>query len=769
MKWRLGISIGFLIPLMYVSMHHMLKEWFGIPVPAFIVNTMHGNANAMNFALTQFLLLLPILYVNRKFFSVGFKTLAHRSPNMDSLIALGSGAALVYGIFAMYRISYGLGYGDMAVVEHYAHDLYFESSGTILTLITVGKYLESRSKGKTSEAITKLMNLAPKVAILVTEDGQEKEVPTESLQKGDIFLVKPGSLVPVDGIVLEGNSSVDEAAITGESVPVEKQAGDHVVSATVNKAGFLKCRADRVGDDTTLAQIIRLVEEASASKAPIAQLADKVAGVFVPTVMTISLITLIVWLISGATAEFAISTAIAVLVISCPCALGLATPTAIMVGTGKGATNGILIKSAEALETAHNIDTVVLDKTGTITQGTPVVTNMLCKEGIRSKELLQIAASLEKLSEHPLADAIVTEAEKEGLSFLPVSDFKQIPGQGIVGWIGDDTCLAGNRRLIEANGIQGGALLQLGEEMAVDGKTPLFFARGGQLIGVIAVADVVKPTSRQAVQELARMGIEVVMLTGDNAKTAEAIRRQVGVNRVVAEVFPQDKEKEIRRLQNEGKKVAMVGDGINDAPALARADVGIAIGAGTDVAIESADIVLMKSDLLDVSTAIQLSKAVIRNIKQNLFWAFIYNIIGIPVAAGLFYLPFDLKLNPMIGAFAMSFSSVFVVSNALRLRWFKAKHLSHTEPDTAQSYAETPAKKISKGAIEMEKVLNIEGMVCMNCVKHVDKALREIQGIREVSVSLENKSAQVQLNQDVPDELLKAAIEDAGYQVVGIQ
>ena len=528
-------------------------------------------------------------------------------------------------------------------------------------------------------------------------------------------------------------------------------------------------QATKVGDDTTLAQIVRLVDEATSSKAPIAKLADKVSGVFVPVVITISLIAVVVWLLLGYGFEFALSIGISILVISCPCALGLATPTAIMVGTGKGATNGILIKSAEALETAHNIDTVVLDKTGTITQGTPVVTNMLCKEGIHSKELLQIAASLEKLSEHPLADAIVTEAEKEGLSFLPVSDFKQIPGQGIVGRIGDDTCLAGNRRLIEANGIRGGALLQLGEEMAVDGKTPLFFARGGQLIGVIAVADVVKPTSRQAVQELARMGIEVVMLTGDNAKTAEAIRRQVGVNRVVAEVFPQDKEKEIRRLQNGGKKVAMVGDGINDAPALARADVGIAIGAGTDVAIESADIVLMKSDLLDVSTAIQLSKAVIRNIKQNLFWAFIYNIIGIPVAAGLFYLPFDLKLNPMIGAFAMSFSSVFVVSNALRLRWFKAKHLSHTEPDTAQSYAETPAKKISKGAIEMEKVLNIEGMVCMNCVKHVDKALREIQGIREVSVSLENKSAQVQLNQDVPDEVLKAAIEDAGYQVVGIQ
>lgn len=528
-------------------------------------------------------------------------------------------------------------------------------------------------------------------------------------------------------------------------------------------------QATKVGDDTTLAQIVRLVDEATSSKAPIAKLADKVSGVFVPVVITISLIAVVVWLLLGYGFEFALSIGISILVISCPCALGLATPTAIMVGTGRGATNGILIKSAEALETAHNIDTVVLDKTGTITQGTPMVTNMLCKEGIRQKELLQIAASLEKLSEHPLADAIVTEAEKAGLPFLPVSDFKQIPGQGIVGRIEDDTCLAGNRWLMVANGIQGGVLLQLGEEMAVDGKTPLFFARGRQLIGVIAVADVVKPTSRQAVQELARMGIEVVMLTGDNAKTAEAIRRQVGVNRVVAEVFPQDKEKEIRRLQNEGKKVAMVGDGINDAPALARADVGIAIGAGTDVAIESADIVLMKSDLLDVSTAIQLSKAVIRNIKQNLFWAFIYNIIGIPVAAGLFYLPFDLKLNPMIGAFAMSFSSVFVVSNALRLRWFKAKHLSYTEPDTAQSYEKTPAKKISKGAIEMEKVLNIEGMVCMNCVKHVEKALREIQGIREVSVSLENKSAQVQLHQDVPDEVLKAAIEDAGYQVVGIQ
>ena len=538
----------------------------------------------------------------------------------------------------------------------------------------------------------------------------------------------------------------------------------------LNTINFKKSmQATKVGDDTTLAQIVRLVDEATSSKAPIAKLADKVSGVFVPVVISIALIAVIVWLLLGYGFEFALSIGISVLVISCPCALGLATPTAIMVGTGKGASNGILIKSAEALETAHSIDTVVLDKTGTITQGTPVVTNMLCKEGVPQKELLQIAASLEKLSEHPLADAIVAEAEKADLSFLPVDGFKQIPGQGLVGQIGKEMCLAGNRRLMAANGINGGALLQLGEEMAVDGKTPLFFARGGQLIGVIAVADVVKPTSKQAIAELTGMGIEVVMLTGDNAKTAEAIRRQVGVDRVVAEVFPQDKEKEIRRLQSVGKKGAMVGDGINDAPALARADVGIAIGAGTDVAIESADIVLMKSDLLDVSTAIQLSKAVIRNIKQNLFWAFIYNIIGIPVAAGVFYLPFAWKLNPMIGAFAMSFSSVFVVSNALRLRWFKAKHQANTERDSAPMYEQTTIKQERKGAIHMEKVLNIEGMVCGMCVKHVDKALRDIQGIKDVDVSLESKSAQVQLDQDVPDAVLKAAIEDASYQLVSIQ
>ena len=844
MKWRLGISIGFLIPLMYVSMHHMLKEWFGIPVPAFIVNTMHGNANAMNFALTQFLLLLPILYVNRKFFTVGFKTLAHRSPNMDSLIALGSGAALVYGIFAMYRISYGLGYGDMAVVEHYAHDLYFESSGTILTLITVGKYLESRSKGKTSEAITKLMNLAPKVAILVTEDGQEKEVPTESLQRGDIFLVKPGSLVPVDGIVLEGNSSVDEAAITGESVPVEKQAGDHVVSATVNKAGFLKCRADRVGDDTTLAQIIRLVEEASASKAPIAQLADKVAGVFVPTVMTISLITLIVWLISGATAEFAISTAIAVLVISCPCALGLATPVAIMVGTGVGASNGILIKTGEALQQAKEIDTVVLDKTGTITSGKLKVEEA---GGYQSDfpmdAMMQIAAALEKKSEHPLAEAVVEWAEQFGLAIPEIVDFKATFGRGVEG------TLAAEFRAVESvkndgptavfyagkqndttdgpgktteqnqtarNTVSGAssviipagtkfyvgnlAFLQenhitLPEEateglnrMADEGMTPLLVAQEGRFLGVIGVADTVKATSYEAIRVWEKMGVKVIMLTGDNRRTAEAVRQKLGISEVVAEVLPQDKEKKVSELKRQGHKVAMIGDGINDAPALAAADVGMAIGAGTDVAMESADIILMKNDLRDAVTAMKLSRSVIRNIKENLFWAFFYNCIGIPLAAGVLYPSFGIRLNPMFGAAAMSLSSIFVVGNALRLRGFKSgftplktgtPEAARTEQETTQAAVEgeqcileAPAEQNSKEEKErtntMTKVINIEGMMCNHCTGTVQKALEAVEGVKAVTMSLEQKNATVELASDVADEVLTKAVVDAGYEVKGV-
>ncbi len=859
MKWRLGISIGFLIPLMYVSMHHMLKEWFGIPVPAFIVNTMHGNANAMNFALTQFLLLLPILYVNRKFFSVGFKTLAHRSPNMDSLIALGSGAALVYGIFAMYRISYGLGYGDMAVVEHYAHDLYFESSGTILTLITVGKYLESRSKGRTSEAITKLMNLAPKVAILVTEDGQEKEVPTESLQKGDIFLVKPGSLVPVDGIVLEGNSSVDEAAITGESVPVEKQAGDHVVSATVNKAGFLKCRADRVGDDTTLAQIIRLVEEASASKAPIAQLADKVAGVFVPTVMTISLITLIVWLISGAAAEFAISTAIAVLVISCPCALGLATPVAIMVGTGVGAGNGILIKTGEALQQAKEIDTVVLDKTGTITSGKLKVEEVGgYQSDFPADAMMQIAAALEKKSEHPLAEAVVEYAESFQLTIPEIVDFKATFGRGVEGALAADfraeevtkkdgptaVFYAGKRdstadvpensgKIAEQNPATGiarsdtdsvtfpagtkfyvGNLAFLQERnislpqraaegltrMADEGMTPLLVAQEGRFLGIIGVSDTVKATSYEAINAWEKMGVRVIMLTGDNRRTAEAVRQKLGISEVVAEVLPQDKEKKVSELKRQGHKVAMIGDGINDAPALAAADVGMAIGAGTDVAMESADIILMKNDLRDAVTAMKLSRAVIRNIKENLFWAFFYNCIGIPLAAGVLYPAFQIRLNPMFGAAAMSLSSIFVVGNALRLRGFKSGFtpLKKEAPETEQAETKQATEQVTKQDAAnakqcmleasadqnsksnqekekekertntMTKVISIEGMMCNHCTGTVQKALEAVEGVKAVTMSLEQKNATVELASDVADEVLAKAVVDAGYEVKGI-
>lgn len=877
MKWRLGISIGFLIPLMYVSMHHMFKEWFGIPVPAFIVNTLHGNANAMNFALTQFLLLLPILYVNRKFFSVGFKTLAHRSPNMDSLIAMGSGAALVYGIFAMYRISYGLGYGDMAVVEHYSHDLYFESSGTILTLITVGKYLESRSKGKTSEAITKLMNLAPKVAILVTEDGQEKEVPTESLQKGDVFLVKPGSLVPVDGIVLEGNSSVDEAAITGESVPVEKQAGDHVVSATVNKAGFLKCRADRVGDDTTLAQIIRLVEEASASKAPIAQLADKVAGVFVPTVMTISLITLVVWLLNGATAEFAISTAIAVLVISCPCALGLATPVAIMVGTGVGAGNGILIKTGEALQQAKEIDTVVLDKTGTITSGKLKVEEIGgYQSDFPADAMMQIAAALEKKSEHPLAEAVVEYAESFRLTIPEITDFQATFGRGVEGALAQDfaaqeflkkdgptavfyagkfdekntgnsvgtengtndaaamtkessesaelsqrkTILpagtkfyVGNLAFLQEKNIilPEGALDAL-NRMADEGMTPLLvamdvnFREGGSqeaciqepwpketgFLGIIGVADTVKATSYEAIQAWEKMGVKVIMLTGDNRRTAEAVREKLGISEVVAEVLPQDKEKKVSELKRQGHKVAMIGDGINDAPALAAADVGMAIGAGTDVAMESADIILMKNDLRDAVTAMKLSRSVIRNIKENLFWAFFYNCIGIPLAAGVLYPAFGIRLNPMFGAAAMSLSSIFVVGNALRLRGFKSGftplkkgvpeaarkeiEITHAAAEEEQCILKAPAEQNNRQDVKQEKertntmtkVISIEGMMCNHCTGTVQKALEAVEGVKAVTMSLEQKNATVELASDVSDEVLTKAVVDAGYEVKGV-
>ena len=592
----------------------------------------------------------------------------------------------------------------------------------------------------------------------------------------------------MDGVVLEGNGSVDESAITGESIPVDKQAGDKVIGATINQSGYFKMRADKVGDETALSQIIRLVDEATSSKAPIAKLADRVAGVFVPVVIAIALVSMVVWLVVGATFEFALTIAVSVLVVSCPCALGLATPTAIMVGTGRGAANGILIKSAEALETAHSVKVVVLDKTGTITQGKPMVTDLVCREDASQQQLLQTAASLEKLSEHPLARAIVAEAEKQNTPLLPVEGFEQIPGQGIKGTVGGQVCLAGNQKLLNAQGVHDANLEKLQDQMADQGKTPLFFAAGGQLIGMIAVADVVKPTSKAAIQELQSMGIQVVMLTGDHKKTAEAIRKQVGVDRVVAEVLPQDKEQEIRKLQENGQKVAMVGDGINDAPALARADVGIAIGAGTDVAMESADIVLMKNDLLDVAGAIELSKATIRNIKENLFWAFFYNVIGIPIAAGCWYAAFNLKMNPMVAALAMSFSSVFVVSNALRLRFFKPKHgtsasggepipaiepVQYTVPAAAPAPAApaqpTGAANQINGGIVMKKELSIEGMMCQNCVKHVLHALEKVPGASQVEVSLEGKCATLEVPESVSDADLKAAVTEEGYEVTGIK
>lgn len=671
MKQRIVISFCFLIPLLYIAMGHMLK----FPLPAFL----QGEKNAITFAFLQFLLTLPIAYTNRKYYQVGFKTLFKGHPNMDSLIAIGSSAAICYGIFAIFRIGYGLGAMDMDVVMQYSMDLYFESAATILTLITLGKFLEARSKGKTSEAISKLMDLSPKTAVVV-RDGKETEIPIEEVVIGDILAVRPGKSIPVDGIITEGNTAVDQSALTGESIPVEKSAGDKVMGATINKTGFFLFRAEKVGDDTTLSQIIQLVEDANSSKAPIAKLADKISGVFVPVVITIAVLATVVWLLTGATFEFALSIGIAVLVISCPCALGLATPVAIMVGTGKGASNGILIKSAEALEVAHKINTVILDKTGTITEGKPKVTDILTAEGVTEEELLTTAATIEKPSEHPLAEAILEKAKEKNILPLAVTEFQAVSGRGIIARDKDESYYSGNRYIMEEQGIDITKLLKAAEDLAEDGKTPLFFAKGRRFLGVIAVADVVKPTSMAAVRELKSLGIDVVMLTGDNKKTAEAIRRQLQIDTVIAEVLPQDKESEVRKLQQSGKKVAMIGDGINDAPALARADVGIAIGAGTDIAIESADIVLMKSDLLDAVTAITLSKATIRNIKENLFWAFFYNTIGIPLAAGVFYGILHWKLNPMFAAAAMSLSSVCVVTNALRLRFFKPRYKTLQEP-----------------------------------------------------------------------------------------
>lgn len=784
MKKRLIVSLIFWIPLMYVSMGHMIYQWLNIPMPPFTMNFLHGNENAITYAFTQFLLLLPILIANQKYFKNGFKTLWHRSPNMDSLIAIGAGAAILYGIFAIYRIGYAMGHGDMAVVHQYAHDLYFESAGTILTLITIGKYLETKSKGKTSEAITKLLNLAPKT-VTVVRDGVEQVVDAADVEKGEIFLVKPGESVAVDGIVLEGKSSFDESAITGESIPVPKQEGDTIVSASMNKSGLIRAKATKVGEDTTIAQIIRLVEEASSSKAPIAKMADKIAGVFVPTVITIALIAGVIWLISGATFEFAMSTAIAVLVISCPCALGLATPVAIMVGTGKGAENGILIKSGDALETAHQIDTVVLDKTGTITQGKPVVTDIICAAGKNADktQLLQIAGSLEKGSEHPLAEAIVNYCVTNNISLEKVTDFNALFGKGIEGTVSGTHYYAGNEKMMEEKGISLSTEQKNQiQALAKQGRTPLLFADEKQFLGIVAVADVVKPTSKEAVQKFRDYGIHVIMLTGDNEVTAQAIKEQVGIDEVIAGVLPTQKEEKISALKQAGHKVAMIGDGVNDAPALASADVGIAIGAGTDVAIESADIVLMKNDLLDAVGAVKLSKAVIRNIKENLFWAFFYNSIGIPLAAGVLYPLFQIKLNPMFGAAAMSLSSVCVVSNALRLRWVKLHDAKKTQSEPYQDVTASTIADINqhnaldnnikstnndKGESTMTTTISIEGMMCAHCQAHVEKALKEVAGVTEVTVSLENKNAVV--TGDASVETLKQAVVDAGYEVTDVK
>ena len=784
MKKRLIVSLIFWIPLMYVSMGHMIYQWLNIPMPPFTMNFLHGNENAITYAFTQFLLLLPILIANQKYFKNGFKTLWHRSPNMDSLIAIGAGAAILYGIFAIYRIGYAMGHGDMMVVHQYAHDLYFESAGTILTLITIGKYLETKSKGKTSEAITKLLNLAPKT-VMAVRDGVEQVVDAADVEKGEIFLVKPGESVAVDGIVLEGKSSFDESAITGESIPVPKQEGDTIVSASINKSGLIRAKATKVGEDTTIAQIIRLVEEASSSKAPIAKMADKIAGVFVPAVITIALITGVIWLISGATFEFAMSTAIAVLVISCPCALGLATPVAIMVGTGKGAENGILIKSGDALETAHQIDTVVLDKTGTITQGKPVVTDIICAAGKNADktQLLQIAGSLEKGSEHPLAEAIVNYCLTNNISLEKVTDFNALFGKGIEGTMSGTHYYAGNEKMMEEKGISLSTEQKNQiQALAKQGRTPLLFADKKQFLGIVAVADVVKPTSKEAVQKFRDYGIHVIMLTGDNEVTAQAIKEQVGIDEVVAGVLPTQKEEKISALKQAGHKVAMIGDGVNDAPALASADVGIAIGAGTDVAIESADIVLMKNDLLDAVGAVKLSKAVIRNIKENLFWAFFYNSIGIPLAAGVLYPLFQIKLNPMFGAAAMSLSSVCVVSNALRLRWVKLHDAKKTQSEPYQDVAASTIADINqhnaldnnikstnndKGESTMTTTISIEGMMCAHCQAHVEKALKEVAGVTEVTVSLENKNAVV--TGDASVEALKQAVVDAGYEVTDVK
>ena len=756
MKFRLKVSIVFLAILMYFSMGSMI----GLPLPKFL----SGEGNPVGFALTQLLLVLPVMYVNRKYYISGFKSLFHLSPNMDTLIAVGTVAAFTYGVIAIYVMGYALNNADMHTVTEYRMNLYFESVSMILTLITLGKFFETGSKARTTDAISKLIDLSPKRAN-VLRDGVEENILTEDVVVGDIVIVRPGESIPVDGMIIEGSTSVDESAITGESIPVQKEKGDKLIAATINKNGSVRIKATEVGEDTAISRIIALVEEASSSKAPIAKMADKVAGVFVPIVMGISLITFIVWLALGYDFSFALNCAIAVLVISCPCSLGLATPVAIMVGTGKGAENGILIKSADALETTHSIDTVVLDKTGTVTEGKPVVTDILTFD-TDENEFLKLAAGVESASEHPLAEAIVEKAKEKKLEIVSPSEFQAISGRGIVASVSGSKIIAGNEQAIKeqyGNSENFTEVFKKGNELAAQGKTPMYFGKDGKLLGIIAVADTIKKDSKEAIQALKNRNIDVVLLTGDHKNTAMAIAKEAGIKKVIAEVLPTDKEEHIRELIEAGHKVAMVGDGINDSPALARADVGIAIGAGTDIAIESADIVLMHSSLKDVATAIDLSKAVIRNIKQNLFWAFFYNSIGIPLAAGVFYLSLGWKLSPMFGAAAMGMSSVCVVSNALRLRAFKPKKVNKNNIENDEIELIENKRKEDKN---MTTVINVNGMMCEHCKATVEKVTRGVEGVSNSLVNLDAKNVTIEHSADTDLDKVKKAITDAGYEVV---
>lgn len=742
---RLIASVIFLLALMYISMGHMM---WNFPLPPFLAE------NHVAMGLSQLLLTAIIMVINQKFFISGFKGLIHLAPNMDTLVALGSGAAFVYSTYALFAMTSAQLNGDMAAVSGYMDEFYFESAAMILTLITVGKMLEAYSKGRTTDALKGLMNLAPKTAVIIV-DGEEKQVPIGSVKIGDVFAVRPGESIPVDGIVLEGSTAVDESALTGESVPVDKMPGDEVSAATINRSGFVKCEAKRVGQDTTLSQIIKMVSDASATKAPIAKIADKVSGVFVPTVIAVAVITLAVWLIAGQSAGYALARAISVLVISCPCALGLATPVAIMVGSGVGAKNGILFKTAVSLEETGKIKIVALDKTGTITKGEPVVTDII-PDNIGENELLRLAYSLEIKSEHPLAKAIVAKAEEKGLTVEPIDDFEIAVGNGLSAVIGGDKLIGGNKDYITSTAKISENIMTAADKLADDGKTPLYFCKNGVFLGVIAVADVIKNDSRAAIKRLKNMGLKVVMLTGDNEKTANAIGRQAGVDNVIADVLPDGKASVIQNLRAEGK-TAMVGDGINDAPALTNADVGIAVGAGTDIAIDAADIVLIKSNLEDVPAAIKLGKATLRNIHENLFWAFIYNIIGIPLAAGVFITLLGWQLNPMFGAAAMSLSSFSVVTNALRLNFVKLYPKSHNKNISKPNY--------SKEHI-MKETITIKGMMCPHCEGRVKSALEEIPGVQSANVSHKDGTAVVTLEKEVPLETLKAAVQNAGYKVV---